>query len=54
MLNSRTNASTGVSPFFLHHGYHNTPFPQKEAILDNREASIAAKEIVRTISDAAN
>ena len=49
MLNSRTNASTGVSPFFLHHGYHNTPFPQKEAILDNREASIAAKEIVRTI-----
>ena len=54
MLNSRTNASTGVSPFFLHHGYHNTLFPQKEAILDNREASIAAKEIVRTISDAAN
>ena len=49
MLNSCTNASTGVSPFFLYHSYYNTPFPQKEAILDTREASIAAKEIVRTI-----
>jgi hypothetical protein len=28
MINSRTAASTGVSPFFLMHGYENDPFPQ--------------------------
>ena len=27
MLNTRTNASTGVSPFFLQHGFENSPFP---------------------------
>ena len=54
MLNSRTNTTIGVSPFFLHHGYHNTPFPQSQAIAQADEVGEAAKNIVRTISDAAN
>ena len=54
MLNSRTNTTTGVSPFFLHHGYHNSPFPQTQEVMDNQDAETTAKEIVRTISDAAN
>lgn len=52
MLNSRTNAATGVSSFFLHHGYHNTPFPQEQDIARTTDVTEAAKEIVRTISNA--
>ncbi|KAI1676164.1 rve domain containing protein [Pyrenophora tritici-repentis] len=52
MLNSRTNTSTGVSPFFLHHGYHNTPFPQEQDIVQATNVAETAKEIVRTISNA--
>lgn len=54
MLNSRTNTIIGVSPFFLHHGYHNTPFPQPQIVMQANEVGEAAKDIVRTISDAAN
>jgi transposase InsO family protein len=61
MLNSRTNSTTGVSPFFLQHGYHNTPFSQAEALnrtTANATATIStqdkAKEIVRVITKAAD
>ena len=61
MLNSRTNSTTGVSPFFLQHGYYNTPFSQAKA-LDRTTANAIttistqdkAKEIVRVITKAAD
>ena len=54
MLNSRTNTTIGVSPFFLYHSYHNTPFPQPQTVTQANEVGEAAKDIVRTISNAAN
>ena len=60
MLNSRTNTSTGVSPFFLQHGYHNTPFSQQGEQERADSSEIAkkpthekAKDIVQTITSAA-
>ena len=60
MLNSRTNTSTGVSPFFLQHGYHNTPFSQQGEQERADSCEIAkkpthekAKDIVQTITSAA-
>jgi len=61
MLNSRTNSTTGVSPFFLQHGYHNSPFSQTEELGRTTEnATIAtspqdkAREIVKVITSAAD
>jgi predicted aspartyl protease len=61
MLNSRTNTTTSVSPFFLQHGYHNTPFSQEEhssRTITQQENDIPpneqAQEIVKKITSAAD
>jgi hypothetical protein len=60
MLNSRTSAVTGISPFFLMHGYDNRPFDPVNPLLPNNDEyneSISMKErgesIVRKIQQAA-
>ena len=57
-MNSRTNATTGVSPFFLTHGFENSPFdPDIEEQIgeDETRAQTPAEkgeQIVRTLRDA--
>ena len=54
-LNSRTSSTTGVSPFFLHHGYHNTPFNQTLTIeRTTADTQEQAREIVKVITRAAD
>jgi hypothetical protein len=59
MMNSRTNTSIGVSPFFLQHGYHNTPFkdiepgyPSTDPMDRTTPPEERAKSIVQTLQQA--
>lgn len=55
-INNRDAASTGVSPFFLGHGYHLDPVQIEEQLApyDDRESPIQkADNIIRKIRDAA-
>jgi hypothetical protein len=59
MMNSRTNTSIGVSPFFLQHGYQNTPFKDTETSLPTTDPmdkttppEERAQSIVRTLQQA--
>jgi hypothetical protein len=59
MMNSRTNTSTGVSPFFLQHGYHNTPFkdiepdpPRTDPMDRATQGEERAESIVRVLQQA--
>ena len=62
MLNTRTNSTTGVSPFFLQHGFENSPFPpdlpENLAEGDPLDCTTNPKEraeaIVRTLKQAAD
>jgi hypothetical protein len=62
MLNTRTNSTTGVSPFFLQHGFENSPFPpnlpENLAIGDPMDRTTSPKEraeaIVRTLKQASD
>jgi hypothetical protein len=62
MLNTRTNSTTGVSPFFLQHGFENTPFPpdlphnlsEGDAMDRTTNPKDRAQAIVRTLRQAAD
>jgi hypothetical protein len=62
MLNTRTNSTTGVSPFFLQHGFENSPFPLDlpEGLAEGNPLDCTtnpkerAEAIVRTLQQAAD
>jgi transposase InsO family protein len=62
MLNTRTNSTTGVSPFFLQHGFENSPFPpnlpenlsESDPLDRTTNATERAEAIVRILQQAAD
>ena len=62
MLNTRTSSTTGVSPFFLQHGFENTPFPpdlpddlaEGDPMDRTTDPKKRAEAIVRTLRQAAD
>ena len=50
-LNNRKSASTGVSPFFLEHGYHVSPLKVAEATGKEDPRVIDARKLLRRLED---